>query len=52
MEIQSGDLTPCLNLSYANCSRNFKHYNVSISTLPKNQYYHGNDNIEEWRRLE
>ena len=52
VNVLDGDLTPCLPLSYVNTSKNRKHYNLRNSELPKNTYYHGNENIEEWRRLE
>lgn len=52
INVQNGDISPCLGLSYVSCSKFRKHYNVPTSALPKGQYYRGNDNIEEWRRLE
>lgn len=34
MNVQDGDLRPCLNLSYASC-QNKKHYNLKDAQLPK-----------------
>lgn len=36
MDIQSGDLTPCLKIPYVSCSRWHKHYNYEDCNLPKN----------------
>lgn len=52
MNVKDGDLSPCLVLSYAYSKRNRKHYNLKDVNLPKGQYVHGNETIEEWRRLE
>lgn len=52
MNVEDGDLSPCLKLSYVHCSKPRKHYNVPSKALPKNSYHRGNENIEEWRRLE
>ena len=52
MNVLDGDLTPCLNLSYVYSDRNRKHYNLKDSDLPKGEYVRGNEDIEEWRRLE
>ena len=52
MNVLSGDLFPCLRLSYVFSEKNRKHYNYKNSDLPKGKYYRGNDTIEEWRRLE
>ena len=52
MNVKDGDLTPCLNLSYVYSEKNRKHYNLKDKELPKAQYVRGNENIEEWRRLE
>lgn len=51
MEIEDGDLLPCLRLSYVHCGRIRKHYNVKTLDLPKGIYYRGNENIELWRRV-
>lgn len=50
--IEDGDLSLCMNLSYAHSSKHRKHYNIPASSLPKNHYYRGNEGIDEWRRLE
>lgn len=52
MNVRDGDLTPCLDLSYVYSEKNRKHYNLKDTELPKNQYVHGNETIEKWRRLE
>lgn len=52
MNVLSGDLTPCLNLSYVYSQNNRKHFNLKNKDLPKNEYVRGNENIEEWRRME
>ena len=52
MNVKDGDLTPCLDLSYAATDRNRKHYNLKNKDLPKGNYVRGNETIEEWRRLE
>lgn len=50
--VMDGDLTPCLGLEFACCDKWRKHYNLKDSALPKGKYIRGNENIEEWRRLE
>ncbi len=52
MNVEDGDLTPCLNLSYVYSEKNRKNYNLKDKDLPKNAYVRGNEDIEEWRRLE
>jgi hypothetical protein len=52
MDVQDGDLLPCIGLSYAHCGRIRKHYNVSAKELPKGDFYRGNENIELWRRIQ
>ena len=52
MDVKDGDLTPCLRLSYVYSVRNRTYYNLKDKDLPKKQYVHGNETIEEWRRLE
>lgn len=52
MNVNDGDLTPCLDLSYVYSEKNRKHYNLKDSELPKFQYIRGNETIEKWRRLE
>ena len=51
MEVEDGDISPCLNLSYAHCGRIRKHYNLKANDLPKGIYYRGNENIDLWRRV-
>ena len=51
MEIEDGDLQPCMDLSYVYCCRVRRHYNLKEKDLPKGTYYWGNDNIEPWRRV-
>ena len=52
MQVLDGDLSLCKNLSWVYSERNRKHYNLRDSDLPRIHYYHGNENIELWRRLE
>lgn len=52
MNVKDGDLSPCLALSYVHSKRNRKHYNLKDKELPKTHYVHGNETIEQWRRLE
>lgn len=52
MNVVDGDLSFCKNLSYVFSIKDRKHYNLKDKDLPKNQYYRGNDGIDEWRRLE
>ncbi len=51
INVVDGDLTLCENLSYVYSARNRKHYNLKDSSLPKNKYVMGNEDIEEWRHL-
>lgn len=52
MNVLDGDLIRCLDLSYVYCEKNRKHYNLKDADLPKGLYVRGNEDIEEWRRLE
>ena len=52
VNVKSGDLSPCMNLSYACSGRNRRHYDRKDADLPKGQYVRGNETIEEWRRME
>lgn len=36
MEVESGDLSPCLQIPYVSCSKNKKWYNLKDNELPKN----------------
>lgn len=49
MEIQDGDLSPCLNLSWAYSERNRKCYNLRDDDLPKHKFVNGVEGIAEWR---
>lgn len=49
--VLDGDLSNCMNLSYAACDKNRKHYNLKDKDLPKGEYVFGNEDIELWRRL-
>lgn len=51
MNVEDGNLNECLKIDYVKCRKNYKHYNLKDKDLPKNKYYHGNENIDEWRRL-
>ena len=52
VNVRDGDLSPALNLSYVYSEKNRKHYNLKDKDLPKGKYVRGNENIDEWRRLE
>ena len=52
IDIQDGNLTPCLRLSYASCPKGRRYYNLRDDQLPKGAYIRGNECIEEWRRTE
>lgn len=52
MNVLDGDLTPCLAMSYVFSAKNRKHYNLKDIDLPKGLYVRGNEDIEEWQRLE
>ncbi len=52
MNIDDGDLSSCLNLSYVYCGKNRKHYNYKDCDLPKGTFERGNDGIDQWRRIE
>lgn len=36
VEVEDGDLTPCLDIPYVWCAKNRKHYNLKDKDLPKN----------------
>lgn len=48
--VLDGNLSACKNLFYVYSGRNRKHFNMNDKELPKGTYYHGNDNIDLWRR--
>lgn len=50
--VADGDLTPCLDLQWAQILQNKRYYNLRDQDLPKNEFVRGNEDIEEWRRLE
>ncbi|NLN03259.1 MAG: hypothetical protein GX166_00305 [Clostridiaceae bacterium] len=52
MNVLDGDLNPCLNLSYVYSGKDRKHFNLKDKDLPKSKYVRGEENIEDWRRLE
>lgn len=52
VNIADGDLTPCLNLSYAQCRKARRHYSHKDKELPKGIFIRGNESIEDWRKLE
>ena len=52
MNVLDGDLSPCMVLSYSYSEKDRKHYNYKDKDLPKSKYFRGNEDIEEWRRLE
>ena len=52
VDVRDGDLAPCRNLSYVYSEKDRKHYNLRDRDLPKANYVRGNEDIEEWRRLE
>lgn len=52
MNVESGNLSPCLNLQYAYSQNNRKNYNLKDNDLPKFKRIRGNESIEQWRRLE
>lgn len=52
MNVLDGNLSNCLGLSYVYSEKSRKHYNLADKDLPKGIYVRGNENIEEWRRLE
>lgn len=52
VNVENGDLSPCLNLRYSYSQRTRKHYNLKDKDLPKIERIKGNENIELWRCLE
>lgn len=52
MNVLDGNLSPCMNIACVYSDKNRKHYNLKDEDLPKGNYFRGNENIEEWRRLE
>ena len=51
LKVDDGDLSQCLNLSYAYFGKMRNHYNLKMQDLPHGEFFRGNDNIEPWRRL-
>ena len=45
-------ICPSYNLSYVYSEKDRKHFNLKDKDLPKVNYVRGNEDIEEWRRLE
>ena len=52
MNVLDGNLSPCLHLSYVYSAKNRKHYKLKDCELPKGKFTRGNENIEDWRKLE
>lgn len=52
VNVLDGNLSLCKNISYVYSIRNKKHYNLKDRCLPKGQLVHGNDEIDEWRKME
>lgn len=52
MNVCNGNLSPCQSLQYVYSEKNRRHYNLRDAELPKGVFYHGNESVEEWRRLE
>lgn len=50
--VLDGDLSVCDDLSWVYSENNKRHYNRKDNELPKLCFYHGNENIDEWRRFE
>ena len=54
MEIEDGDLTPCLSIPYVFCEKSRKKYNLKNEDLPSNKVdlkNTGMENVEYWRRI-
>lgn len=52
MNVLDGDLSPCLSIACVDSFKNRKHYNLKDCELPKGKCTMGNEDIEQWRRLE
>ena len=52
INVLDGDLSLCDKLSWVYSEQNRKHYNRKDRELPKDKFYHGNEDIDEWRRFE
>lgn len=52
VNVLDGDLSPCLGLSYVYSEKDRRHYNLKDADMPRGKYFRGNENIEEWRRME
>ena len=51
-DVLDGDLSPCLELQYAYCSKSRRNYNLKDKDLPKGDFVHGTEEMTVWRRLE
>lgn len=52
MNVLDGNLSPCLSIACVDSFKNRKHYNLKDCELPKGKCKMGNEDIEQWRRLE
>ena len=52
VNVLDGDISPCLDLQFAFCTRGKRHYNLKGTQLPNGKCIRGNENIEMWRRFE
>ena len=52
VNVLDGDLSPCLGLSYVYSEKDRRHYNLKDADMPRGKCFRGNENIEEWRRME
>ena len=50
--VLDGDLSACLDLEYVYFEKYRRHYNLKDSDFSKKRFVRGNEDIEEWRRLE
>ena len=52
VNVLDGDLSPCLGLSYVYSEKDRRHYNLKDADMPRGKCFRGNENIEEWRKME
>lgn len=52
INVEDGDLPSCMCVPHVYSEKDRKHYNLKNMELPKGQFVMGNEDIEEWRRLE